>query len=29
MREMVPTVVGLGIALAVVVRYFHASWFGG
>jgi len=28
-REMVPAVAGLGIALAVVVRYFHPSWFGG
>ncbi len=28
-RELLPTVAGLGIALAVVVRYFHASWFGG
>jgi uncharacterized membrane protein len=29
MREMMPAVAGLGIALAVVVRYFHPSWFGG
>jgi uncharacterized membrane protein len=29
MRELSPVVVGLGIFVAVIVRYFHASWFGG
>jgi uncharacterized membrane protein len=28
-RELLPTVAGLGIAVAVVVRHFHAAWFGG
>ena len=28
-RELLPTVAGIGILVAVVVRYFHASWFGG
>ncbi len=29
LRELAPTMAALGIALAIVVRYFHASWFGG
>jgi len=28
-RELGPLVIGLGLALAVTVRYFHAAWFGG
>jgi len=29
LREMSPFVVAAGVAAAVVVRTFHASWFGG
>jgi len=28
-RELFPVVAPLGIVVAVVVRHFHASWFGG
>ena len=28
-RELLPTVAGLGIAVALVVRHFHAALFGG
>ena len=28
-RGLPPVAVGLGVGLAVVVRYYHASWFGG
>src|SRR2546428_1988626 len=28
-RELFPTVAAGGIGIALVVRYFHASWFGG
>jgi len=29
LRELVPTAAAVGILLAAIVRYFHASWFGG
>jgi len=29
LRELSPVVVGLGILVTVVVRWFHALWFGG
>ena len=29
LRELPPLVVVAGIGLAIVVRYFHPSWFGG
>jgi hypothetical protein len=29
LREMSPVAVALGVALTVVVRTFHARWFGG
>jgi uncharacterized membrane protein len=29
LRELSPIAVGVGIGLALVVRYFHAAWFGG
>jgi uncharacterized membrane protein len=28
-REVLPTVAPVGVALTVVVRWFHGSWFGG
>ena len=29
LRELLPVVAPVGIAVAVVVRHFHAPWFGG
>jgi len=29
LRELAPTVAGVGILVTVVLRYFHGSWFGG
>ncbi len=29
LRELSPLVIGLGLLATVVVRFFHASWFGG
>lgn len=29
LREMSPVVMGIGIAVTVLLRYFHAAWFGG
>ena len=29
LRELSPIAIGAGILLAVGIRYFHASWFGG
>src|SRR5439155_11557176 len=29
LRELLPVVAPVGIAVAVVVRHFHGSWFGG
>jgi uncharacterized membrane protein len=29
LRGLVPTVAAVGIAATIVVRWFHASWFGG
>jgi uncharacterized membrane protein len=29
LRELSPIAVGVGIAAALVIRYFHSSWFGG
>lgn len=29
LRELPPLVIGLGLAATIVVRHFHASWFGG
>jgi uncharacterized membrane protein len=28
-REMGPLLIGAGVVVTVVVRYFHSSWFGG
>jgi len=29
LRELSPIAVGVGVVAAVVIRWFHASWFGG
>jgi uncharacterized membrane protein len=29
LRELAPAALAIGIAATVVVRYFHAAWFGG
>jgi uncharacterized membrane protein len=29
LRELAPAAVVIGIVLTVVIRYYHASWFGG
>jgi hypothetical protein len=29
LRDLFPTVAGVGILATVIVRWFHASWFGG
>ena len=29
LRELSPVAIGVGLALAVAIRFFHASWFGG
>jgi uncharacterized membrane protein len=29
LRELGPVALGVGIGLTVLVRYFHAPWFGG
>ena len=29
LRELSPIAIGAGILLAIAIRYFHSSWFGG